>query len=283
MALELGPLARARKFGRNVKGDIAACPRGSDKIAVALADARRAAQVLAGKLLGPRAEQWAPSGPYRDVLVSNIDGRFLCRRATSDYSIVRLDYEAALRPEFRLNGGVFVDVGAQIGKYSVSVGRQLQTSGRVIAIEPEPDNFAALERNIAENQLTNVTPLNVACGATRGEATLYRDSRETILHSLKGDGPGITVPVRPLDELLEAQGLAQVQLLKVDAEGVECDVLIGALETLRRSPEVRIVIEANDAAPLDFLRDLGFIVARTAHSFGQEGWYYTASRPSAKA
>lgn len=271
-------VARTAKFARNVVADLASCQRGLDKLAVAAADARRVGAVLFESIAGVRP-RWALSPfPFRDVEVVNGDGRFLCRRGTSDYSIVRADFERALRPLFRLDRGVFVDVGAHIGKYTVLVGRQLGPRGRVVAIEPDPDNMAALRRNIAANALDNVITLNVACSNVDGDGTLYRSPNETMQHSLIGEGRGVRVPLCRLDTLLSSIGITDVDLLKIDVERAELEVLEGAVDLLRRSPSISIVFEADDDRPLAFLRARGFQLTRTEHSFGTTGWYYVATQ-----
>ena len=276
-------LPRARKFLRNAVADVRSCPRLADKLAVATADAARVLTTTingAGAALG-RPTDLIPSSvfPLRDVTIVNEDGHFWCRRRTSDYAVVRPDYERSLRGLFTLERGVFVDVGAHIGKYGVMVGRQLSSRGRVIAIEPDPQNFSVLSRNIRANALANVTAVNVACGDLDGEAILHRDPHDPIKHSIRADvGPGVKVGVRRLDSLLGELGVSVVDLLKLDAEGMEVPVLRGAQETLRRSPDIRIIVEAENDEPLEFLRAHDFMLERTHHYFGVSGWYYLATR-----
>lgn len=270
--------ARAAKFVRNVRTDIASCQRGLDKVAVAVADARRVIAVLLESIAGVRPTWALRPFPLRDVEIVNRDGRFLCRRGTSDYSIARPDFERALRPLFNLDRGVFLDIGAHMGKYTVLVGRQLGARGRVVAIEPDPDNIAALRRNIAVNGLDNVIALNVACGNAYGDATLHRDPHETMKHSLRGEGAGIPVPMRRLDALLWSVGITEVDLMKIDVERMELEVLEGAVDLLRRSRSIRIVFESEDDRAVMFLRSHGFQITRTEHSFGTTGWYYVATR-----
>src|SRR5713101_2426579 len=110
-------------------------------------------------------QAWTPSHRNRlrspevwlgDVAVETPIGRFACRGRTTDFDIINPNHEVELvrRIELRLsrasNGkAVFVDVGAHVGKYTVLAARLLGGRGRVVAIEPDPSNFAALTTNVA--------------------------------------------------------------------------------------------------------------------------------------
>jgi tRNA G37 N-methylase Trm5 len=73
-------------------------------------------------------------------------------------------------------GDVVLDVGANIGYYAVLFGRWVGDGGWVIAVEPEPDNFSLLCRNLAANGSSNVIPLPVAASDRFGELALYLSS-----------------------------------------------------------------------------------------------------------
>lgn len=69
---------------------------------------------------------------------------------------------------------MFLGVGAHIGKYTITVGRKL-IEGKIIAIEPEPDNFENLRKNVSLNRLNNVTALNIATSDKNDMITLLQD------------------------------------------------------------------------------------------------------------
>lgn len=278
-------IGRAGKLLLNAVRDVHACPHPIDKLAVALAAAGRVVTVLAEnvacRLVRRPVQIWPPDMfLLRDVTVVNEDGRFHCRRGTSDHAVVRPDYERDLREFFTLNAGVFVDVGAHVGKYVVAVGRQLGDRGRVIAVEPDPGNAASLRRNVRANGLRNVTISEAACGRTDGRGVLRVARWEPIRHAIAdsaGEGPEVTV--RSLDSLLGDAGVRRIDLLKIDAEGMEEDVLLGACRVLRDSTGARVIVEVADDRALRLLRDMGFALTRTAHRFGRDGTYWVAARP----
>lgn len=193
------------------------------------------------------------------------DGDFLCRRFTRDFEIVSPAYwEEPLRGFFQIQDGVFVDVGAHVGKYTVMVGRRLGSKGKVVAIEPNPANFQALLRNIAINNLKNVMALSMACGASSSKTHLYRhiDMSGYSTHYNFGKG-NIEVECRPLDTILENLGIDEVRLMKIDVEGAEMEVLAGAERTLTQARNCTVILEAWSAEAPKVLERFGFVVKTT--------------------
>lgn len=136
-------------------------------------------------------------------------------------------------------GSVVVDVGANFGLYALSAAIYAQPHGWVFAFEPAPNAFALLERNIADNGLgASITAKPSAVAATAGHAQFHvgRDVSFSSLHRttrLEDGATNVDVEVVTLD-----QALAHVQsidVLKIDVEGGEGDVLLGARELLKRS------------------------------------------------
>ncbi|HEV3400345.1 MAG TPA: FkbM family methyltransferase [Acidimicrobiales bacterium] len=135
-------------------------------------------------------------------------------------------------------GGVYVDVGANIGNHSVFFGRFL--ADRVVAIEPDPHLVRLLVRNLRANGVARWTALPVAVGARPGTGRL--SSREgyegnagaqRVVPAGAADGP--TVPVDTLDRLLAGLGepvADDVRLVKLDIEGMELEALEGARHLL---------------------------------------------------
>jgi len=136
-------------------------------------------------------------------------------------------------------GSVIVDVGANFGLYSISAALYARPQGRVFAFEPAPGAFALLERNIAQNNLGSlITAFPNAVAAARGRAPFYvgGDVSFSSLHRTQriGDEAStVEVETVTLDEALAR--VASIDLLKIDVEGGEADVLLGARELLKRS------------------------------------------------
>ena len=129
--------------------------------------------------------------------------------------------------------GLFVDVGANCGWYTCAVAAA--QSCKVVSIEPDCENCAALRRNIALGELQNVVVFNGAVGADFGVVEMLRRARGnsgTVAVRANADEPVLQqgwVATMPLDTLLErlVRPATRPILVKVDVEGFECQVLSG--------------------------------------------------------
>ena len=132
-------------------------------------------------------------------------------------------------------GMTFVDVGANVGLFTLIAGRLVGPGGRVWSYECNPELVAVLRRNVALNWLDGqVTVLDVAAGRACGEAPFYKPTNMKMLgstrQSLRGrtllDGDEeTTVGCETLDSRLGGVGF--IDLVKIDVEGAEHDVLAG--------------------------------------------------------
>jgi FkbM family methyltransferase len=163
-----------------------------------------------------------------------------------------------------------VDVGANIGYVTALLGELVGPEGRVLAIEPDPDNFALLNRNIERHDLGGrVVPVRAAVTDHTGVCTLYRDTRYHGEHSIasanvatKGERVTMEVPGVTLDEAIHEAGFeGRVGFVKIDVQGAEGLVLRGASRLLAQ-PRLSILLElwqrglVNCGSSLDEVLDL---------------------------
>ncbi len=127
---------------------------------------------------------------------------------------------------------VFVDIGANVGLFSLFVAAHAGPSARILAIEPEPGNFARLAFNIASNGALPIEPLALALGDSTGEVAIAlnrRDRGGTRVQTLDTAEAGteglVRVPSKPLLALLGEKKVAAIDALKIDVEGMEDTVL----------------------------------------------------------
>ena len=141
---------------------------------------------------------------------------------------------AALRQLLR-PGMVVADVGANIGYFALLAARRVSPGGKVIALEPFPESYCLLVKNVRANGLANVVPLQVAAGDAARCATLHVYEKAN-WNRLGAPGPGVLgavpVQVEALDILLSAE--RRVDLVRMDVEGAEYEVLLGARGILTR-------------------------------------------------
>jgi FkbM family methyltransferase len=126
---------------------------------------------------------------------------------------------------------VFVDIGANVGLFSLFVAAHAGSSARILAIEPEPGNFERLQFNVASNGALPIEPVALALGDTPGTVAIALDSRDrggTRVKPLTETGSLTTVQVRcqTLLSLLQERRVAAIGALKIDVEGMEDTVLV---------------------------------------------------------
>jgi len=152
----------------------------------------------------------------------------------------------ALR-RFLRPGDCCIDVGAHIGYSTLLMSRFVGEHGRVVAYEPFPRNFAALQENLDLNQIRNTTLRRLALGEQRGELTLeyptgeeFSSTPSACSYAVEGHRARISVPMDTLDAEMLRMRLSP-HLVKIDVEGAELAVLRGARETLRQSRPLVLV------------------------------------------
>jgi FkbM family methyltransferase len=134
-------------------------------------------------------------------------------------------------------GDTVVDIGAHIGRYTITSSKQVGNTGKVVAIEADPENFQLLKRNIDLNKLTNVMPLNYAVFSERTKIKLYEQSASAKYNSIMLTRAAKTknyveVNADTLDSILKLNGVNRVNWIKIDVEGAEFEVLKGSTKSL---------------------------------------------------
>lgn len=150
-------------------------------------------------------------------------------------------FRSLLRPGMRV-----VDVGANIGMYSVIGSAAVGPTGSVVAFEPEKTNFEFLERNLAENGCKNVAAVRAAVGSLSGKVQLYLKEGSIGTHSMGQISNNSTeVDIVTLDEKLLSG--PKVDVIKTDVEGYEEAVLDGMKQLLERDSPI-VLMEFNAGA-----------------------------------
>jgi len=143
-----------------------------------------------------------------------------------DYNLEELEFLRAHTPP----GGVFVDVGANVGTYALVLARHVGTSGKVIAVEPHPVTHARLAFNRTASGFTQVHLVAAAAGPSDGGLLIATDGDNLgASHIVSGEARGnaIKVPSLRLQRILTEAGVDHLDALKIDVEGFEDRVLTG--------------------------------------------------------
>lgn len=135
-------------------------------------------------------------------------------------------------------GFVFVDIGANVGAYSLFVAAQAGPSARIVALEPQPDIFERLVFNIRLNPLGTVKAIACAVADKSGELTLFVDPANKGESSVRIVGASaasaLRVPAKTLLDIATEEGFTHIDAAKLDVEGAE-DIILEPF--LRDAPE----------------------------------------------
>lgn len=177
--------------------------------------------------------------------------------------------------QFLHSGDVFVDVGANIGLYTLVGARSVGTAGRVFAFEPAAQTFERLKNNVALNRLQNVTlvPLALSDQTEERPLTVSLDGYQA-WNSLAQPSQGQTlkqelVGCTTWDAYAEEHQLfGRVRLMKIDVEGWELRFLLGARRSLTDQHPPHLMIEFTEANA----RNAGTTCAEVYHQLENLGY-----------
>jgi FkbM family methyltransferase len=148
-------------------------------------------------------------------------------------------------------GMCFLDIGANVGQYTLLAADLVGSKGSVIAFEADPSIAEILRENVMINDLSQVTIEDVALAEEDGSATFHIAAARyagsgSLAAGRHASGRTVTVPTRRLDRLLTERHVDRVDLIKIDVEGAELDVLRGSSATLKHYGLPPIILEFSE-------------------------------------
>lgn len=163
----------------------------------------------------------------------------------------------------------FVDIGANVGLFSMLVAAYAGSSADIIAFEPEEENLKRLRFNVASNPGINVRIMPFALGAVSGSVILEIDPRDrggTRVRRTATAGQNAVIPVecRTLTEVLKEQNFTSVDAMKIDVEGSEDEILTAFFQQADQTlwPRLLIIEDTRD----DWSGDLFSVLARCGYT-----------------
>jgi len=144
------------------------------------------------------------------------------------------------------NGEVLVDVGANIGYFTLLMAKLSGSSGKIFSFEPENKNFEILEKNVKINNYQNVVLEKKGVSDRNGVNKFFLSSKNTGMHSLqkiRDDSKEVKIDVIKLDDYFFTLDLVEkISLIKIDVEGAEFQVLNG-MKTILKNKNLKLLIE----------------------------------------
>lgn len=198
----------------------------------------------------------------KEVIVRNVHGRNMVlniRRPGIAHELAIWGEREIL--ETRVFNGVVkkgmtvVDLGANVGYYTLMASYLVGNEGMVYAIEPLPANYSSLSQNVKMNDLKNVETHQMAISNKDGMASFFlgaADNLGTLMDHTEYVGKTsekIDVLTTTLDQFLASRG--QIDFLRMDIEGSECEVFDGMGKTFKQQVPPRILFEVHPVGPTD--------------------------------
>lgn len=150
-------------------------------------------------------------------------------------------FEKLIRPKM-----VVVDLGANVGYYTLLAAEKVGEEGKVFAFEPEPSRFRLLEKNVGVNDCSNVVLVQKAVSDRTGVTRLYLDPRHNkgdhrLYNSFDGR-ESVAVDTTRLDDFFK-DGNYRIDLIKMDIQGAEMAALEGMEKVLKKNDDLVLITE----------------------------------------
>lgn len=177
------------------------------------------------------------------VYIDITESRMMFARITGRFELQKhraLDF-------FLEQGDAFIDVGANKGEFAIHAALAVGEKGKVVAFEPEPENCKWIRKSIDKSKTNNIVLEEAANGEEDGSLNLFIGEKSG-WHSLVPNEQNlkkesISVKVYSLDRYLEMNHIQNLKVIKIDVEGFEKEVLLGAHKTLSQHENLVLLID----------------------------------------
>jgi FkbM family methyltransferase len=162
--------------------------------------------------------------------------------------------DMAFTLHFLQRGDLFVDIGSNIGSYTILAAGICQAE--VVAFEPDPATVRDLQRNVALNHLESKVKVHQAALGSQVGSVAFSVGLDTVNHVV--EAPGTSVRMVDLDTLDHAADGRNPVLIKMDVEGYEYEVLCGAANSFSHPGLKAVLIECRSSDIAEFMKERGF-------------------------
>ncbi|MDQ2684637.1 MAG: FkbM family methyltransferase [Thermoproteota archaeon] len=193
------------------------------------------------------------------IYIPKYDYKFHCPLNLVDYMSLISREETILTRFDPRAGDVVLDIGANLGRYTVIAAKKVLNQGKVISIEANPTIFNLLVKNIKLNELTNAVPLNYAVFSEKTKIKFFVNTElrnnqyGTVNPNIgnfenKGLEQYVYVDTDTVDSILSENHINfhEVKWMKVDVEGAEFDVIKGSKELLSNAKNLQLIVEMHN-------------------------------------
>lgn len=154
-------------------------------------------------------------------------------------------------------GSIVLDVGANIGVYTLVFARAVTSSGKIYSFEPVSKNLKIIRETLKFNNVSNVALMPIALSDKRGEAEIFLNSQSGLSSFVETERGTICgkekVKCETIDEFVKKENLPRLDFIKIDVEGFEGHVLKGGLNALKKfKPALFVELDPKNFKPQGF-------------------------------
>lgn len=193
------------------------------------------------------------------IYIPKYDYKFDCPLNMIDYMSLISREELVLKKFNPDEGDVVLDIGANLGRYTVIAAKKVKQKGKVISIEANPVVYDLLAKNIELNELTNVVSLNCAVYSEKTQIKFFinKDLKNNQYGTInpdignfgsKGLEQFVNVAANTVDSILTENNIRseEVKWMKIDVEGAEFEVIKGSQVLLSNAKNLTIIVEIHN-------------------------------------
>ena len=206
--------------------------------------------ILYKRLLGTGVSKYKSINKVHDYVDSKIQKKIVTIEGIKFLGVVEniIEVHVTNIPEIEFckkeikKGDTVVDIGANIGLFTLFFSKLVGTTGRVIAFEPDPENFDVLKKNIELNEITNVTLVQKGVSNKNESVKLYKSNVSGGHSLIKNEWAKeyTNIQTVTLDDYFRGE---EIDMIKIDTEGFELEVIEGGKKLLEDNKNMKIISE----------------------------------------
>ena len=183
------------------------------------------------------------------------------------------EYTTEMLKKVATEGNIVVDLGANIGYFTLLTSRLVGNRGKVYAFEPEPVNYSLLVKNVEINGYENIIPVQKAVSNTAGTTKLFIDNEKSYAHTIGKyyDKKGfVEIESVTLDDYFKEKEHT-IDIIKIDIVGAELAALMGMVRIIKQNPNLKVFLEFNPS----LINYMGHTADELAHALFED-WHFSA-------
>lgn len=166
-------------------------------------------------------------------------------------------------------GDVVLEIGAYIGFHAMRLSELVGPTGKVVAVEAIPANYAIMKKNIELNKLNNITPINMAIWKNKGFISMNMNDHQknSIVDNVVQSKKMMKLPCNTIDDIVKDLNLKKVDYIRIQINGAELEALEGMKNVIKGKPKVLAAVPYKNKDEIErWFAEHGYRTQYTGHS-----------------